>query len=251
MIDFLLNVIKDKLITDVLSLIFYGSGVIAFLKLTIWVNSQKLFSFYRIYAHRKRYYNHHVFKNIELFEYKKDVSIEVIDPVKKEIVSDLFQLEIMKIRQVLKMNLKRIFKRNKTEYLQSYSEFNMDFLINLFYHEYVESRILIESLARTRFTRFGMPQADFNRLWKLYKELSSDYEITLYESLNRYKSQRDMYRVLWFILDDFDMYLQIVYRSIGNKFNRLNGRSFGILYKGGMIGDDGKQTVYKKDENNT
>lgn len=251
MSDVFFHILKEKIITDILSFIFYGSGVIAFLKLTIWMNSQRLFSFYRIYAHRKRFYKHHVFNNIELFQYKKDVSIEVMDPVKKAIVSDLFQLEIIKIRQVLKMNLKRIFKRNKTEYLQSYSDFNMNFLINLFYHEYVASRDLIEALARTRFTRFGMPQADFNRLWRLYEELTSDYEITLYESLNRYRTQRDMYRVLWFILDDFDMYLQIVYRSIGNKFNRLNGRSFGILYKGGLIGDDGKQTIYKKDENNT
>ena len=249
--DLVLKILKEKFVADVFSLVFYGTGVIAFLKLTIWMNSQRLFAFYRIYSNKNKFYKHHVFKNIELFQYKKNVAIEVMDPTKKEIVADLFQIEIMKIRQVLKMNLKRIFKRNKTEYLQSYSDFNMNSLINLFYHEYVDSRDLVESLARTRFTRFGMPQNDFNRLWRLYAELTSDYEITLYESLNRYRTQRDMYRVLWFILDDFDMYLQIVYRSIGNKFNRLNGRSFGILYKGGLIGDDGKQTIYKKDENNT
>lgn len=251
MYDFLISVAKEQFVKDVLSLFFYSGGVIAFLKLTIWVNSQRLFSFYRIYANKDKFFNHYVFKNIELFQYKKQVSIDVLDPIKKEIVSDLFQFELLKIKQVLVMNLKRIFKKSKTDYLKTYSDFNMEFLINLFYHEYVESRDLIKIIAKEEFSKFGMPENDFNRLWRLYEEITSDYEIILYESLDRYKIQKDMHRVLWFILDDFNMYLKIIYRSIGNKFNRLNGRSFGISYKGGMIGDDASQTMYKKDQTNT
>lgn len=251
MFEFLIAIGKEQLVKDVFSLFFYSSGVIAFLKLTIWVNSQRLFSFYRIYANKDKFFHHHVFKNIELFEYKKQVSIDVLDPIKKEIVADLFQLELLKVKQVLVMNLKRIFKKTKTDYLKTYPDFNMEFLINLFYHEYVQSRELIKTTAKEQFMKNGMPESDFNRLWRLYEEITSDYEITLYESLDRYKIQKDMYRVLWFILDDFNMYLKIIYRSIGNKFNRLNGRSFGISYKGGMIGDDAAQTIYKKDQINT
>jgi hypothetical protein len=57
-----------------------------------------------------------------------------------------------------------------------------------------------------------MSQEDFNRLWNLYKEINQDYIIIIYESLNKYKNQKDMYRVLWFILDDYAMLIEIIYK---------------------------------------
>ncbi len=238
--EFWINLFKERILKDIFSLVFYGTGVIAFLKLTIWVNSHRLFSFYHIYVHKHKYCNHVVFKNIDFLQYSKNVAIDVIDTTKKEIVTDLFKLEMVKIRHLLKMNLKQIFKKNKTEYLRSFDEFNVSKIIEIFYNEYIISRELIKTLARIKFNKYGMPQHDFNRLWGLYEEITRDYEIMLYENLNRYKNHKDIYKILWSILDDFNIYLQIVYKTLGNRFNRLNGRSFGISYKGGTIGYDGK-----------
>ena len=62
--EFWINLFKERILKDIFSLVFYGTGVIAFLKLTIWVNSHRLFSFYHIYVHKHKYFNHVVFKNI-------------------------------------------------------------------------------------------------------------------------------------------------------------------------------------------
>jgi len=239
--DWLYSLIKSKFISEILSFIFYGSGIFAFLKLSIWIYSQKMFSFYWIYKHRNKFETHRVFDLIDSIQsYKKDVATGVLDPIKKEILEELFSIEITKIKKILSSNLKQIFKNNLKEYIHSFFKFDMDRIIHLFYYEYMEKRDSVESLARLRLTKLGMTHEDFNKLWSLYEEICTDYHIVLFETLNKYRSHKDIYRAMFFILDDYAMIIEIMYKSIAHKFNRLNGRSYGIKFKGGSIGDYGK-----------
>ena len=236
--DWLIGLFKNKLFSELLAFILYGSGIFAFLKISIWIYSQRIFSFYWMYKHKKRFYTHKLFDLIDSFQsYKKDVATGVLDPVKKEIVSDLFHLELAKMKQIVKSNLDKLFKSNFKEYINSFPKFDMENIINDFYYDYMESREALEIKARLKFTKLGMSQEDFNRLWGLYEEIFQDYLIILLESFNKYRSHKDIYRATFFLLDDYYMLIEIIYKSLPHKFNRLNGRSYGIQYKGGKIGD--------------
>lgn len=237
MIDWLIGKIENRVVAEVLNLLFFGGGVFAFFKITIVMYSTRIFSFYWIYRDRKKFENHKIFLAIDSLRNKKDIAIGVLDPVKKDIIVDVFEIELIQLKKVLKMNLRRLFKRNIKQYTGSFSDFKIDKIISMFYDEFISCRELVEESARSKFTIYGgMTQQDFNRFWKLYLEIFQDYEIIMMESLHKYRNHKDIYKALFFILDDFLMIVEIMYKSLAHRFNRLNGRSYGISYKGNTIG---------------
>jgi len=239
-IDFLIALFKSKLMSEAINFIFYGGGLFLFLKVSVSFYSHRLFSFYWLYKHKDRLFSHKVFDIIQSIENKKDIAVGVVDPIKKEIIADLFTIEIDKIRQILKMNLRRIFKRDVKSYIKTFGDFKSETFVNLFHSEYSNNRLSVESKARNQMTRFGMSHEDFNKLWRLYQEIHQTYEIIIRISLSKYSNRKDVYQTVFFILDEFAMLILLIDESLAMNFNRLNGRSYGISYKGGKIGNDGK-----------
>lgn len=239
-INFLISILKSRFIEQIYSFIFYGGGLFLFLKVSVSFYSQRLFSFYWLYKHRHRLFNHKVFQLIDSIEKRRDIAVDVMDPIKKEIIADIFAIELHKIRQILKMNLRRLFKRDIKSYIKTFADFKSENIVNLFYSEYINNRVSVESNARIQLTRFGMPHEDFNRLWRLYQEIHQTYEIIVRLALNKYLEHRDIYKATFLIMDEFAMLVELIDSSLALHFNRLNGRSYGIAYKGGKIGSDGK-----------
>jgi hypothetical protein len=240
MIEYIIHLLQNRFWVELFSLFLYGGGLLGLIKVTIWMYSWRAFSFYWVWKHRDRFVEHEIFEVIDRLSTRKDVATVVIDHAKKEIVSDLFRIEMLKIKQVLKMNLRHIIKKDFGTYMtkEHWHSFKADKLVTLFINEYLDSRNTVEAKARVEFTRNGMSQEHFNRLWALYCEMSQLYEIIITESLSKYYKHRDIYRILSFIMDDFQMLVEIIYKSIGANFNRLNGRSWGIAYKGRAVGED-------------
>jgi len=239
--DLFEKIVKDKILWEVMNLLFYGGGLIALLKLTVWFYSQKIFSFYYVYRNRSRFESHAVFKLIDELYLKNSIGVSVFDLTKKEILSDLFEIELIKVRQCLTMNLSRIIRPSLKEYFSGWGNFLSEKIVMNFYLDYIETKTTAEQMAKNRFLNSGMSHDDFIRLWSLYREITLDFELIIGEVLLRYRKHKDVYRVLTFILDDFRMLVEIKFKSLPSKFNRLNGRSYGIQYKGQAIG--GKNAV--------
>ena len=234
--DLFEKLLKDKILWEILNLLFYGGGLIALLKITVWFYSQKIFSFYYVWIHRERFNQHPIFVLIDELYRKNSIAFSVFDLTKKEILSDLFEIELIKIRQCVKINLSKIIKSNLKEYLTSWDRFLSEKIVMDFYLDYIENRDGAEQMAKNRFLNSGMSHENFVRLWAIYREICIDFELIMGEVLLRYRHYKDVYRVLSFILDDFQMLVEIKFKSLPSKFNRLNGRSYGIEYKGNAIG---------------
>jgi hypothetical protein len=66
----------------------------------------------------------------------------------------------------------------------------------------------------------------------IYEEEMYIYETLLVEFLEVLSSKKNIYETLWFILNSFEAIVETTYKTIGNRFNLLNGRLTGITYKG-------------------
>lgn len=239
--DWLIEKFQSKLISQFLYFLAFGGGLFGFFKMILVLYSTRLFSFYWVYRHKDRFYNHKVFTLIDSLRNTEYIAIGVMDTVKKDIIADIFKIEIKQLKKTLRMILRKVFKNNITEYTSSFSDFEIKSIVYMFHIEFYNSRSLVELVARSRFTNYGgMTHDDFNKFWKLYCEIMQDYELVIMESLHKYKNHKDIYQAMFFMLDDFLMLVEIMYKSFAGKFNRLNGRSNGIVYKGGAIGDSDK-----------
>jgi hypothetical protein len=224
-----------KIFNEFVYFLLYGAGIFSVLKITIWVYSQRLFSLFYVWKHRHKFESHRVFMELDVLEKSKQIYQQTIEPGKKELAGDIFYLEIVRFKQLLRMNLKRVYKRSWKEYITNFKEFNSKSICELFINEFKESRHILESMARMRFTRFGMSQKDFNRFWQLYEEMFYTYEAVLTASIDTRSNSNDVYRTLYGILDDHYTIARIINMTLAHKFNLLNGRAKGITYRGNKI----------------
>ena len=59
--------------------IFFGSGLLAFIKVTLILNGMRIFSFIRAYKNKKKYFQHDVFKNIDRLLKGSYISTSILD----------------------------------------------------------------------------------------------------------------------------------------------------------------------------
>ncbi|MCX7998853.1 MAG: hypothetical protein N3A69_07870 [Leptospiraceae bacterium] len=117
--DKLTKYILDQLILYILT----GSGILALFRAILWMQGLRIVSFYRVYRHKKEFYSHPVFAKIRNVIHARHFLIHIKDIAKKELAQDLIALEVQRIRQTLRENLKHIYKQNLFSYLKSYKNF--------------------------------------------------------------------------------------------------------------------------------
>jgi hypothetical protein len=222
-----------------------GGGILGILKIMLWAQGLRIISFFRVYKDRKKFLNHQIFTKIRHILLGKYIENSIVDIAKKRIAREVLSIEIYVIQQIIKNNLKSIFKNNFIEYLKSFPEFSNDKLVKLFIREYIESREYVETRARNRLTKNNnMSDDDFERLWNVYSEFTTTYEIILHESLNSLYDHKNVYATLWDILRVFEIIVETIYKTIGSKFNLMNGRIDWVRYKNYIIGEDKKRTNF-------
>lgn len=231
--------IYDKLIIDFFKFVLFGGGLLGFLKALVYMNGWRIFSFLRVYWNKDRLFNHKLFNKIDFLIKSGYLVYNVKDIAKKEIAKGLVIIELFRIKQILKNNLKIILKNNLKDYIKSFSEFKAENVVSLFINEYTESRAVSKEFARRKITKNSfMTQEDFNRFWSLYSEISITYEVSIFESLVNLKHRKNIYQTLWHILDNFEVLVELIFKTVGHNINIMNGRSYGIKYKGYTIGVD-------------
>lgn len=236
--------IKDENIFDIflnhfLKFLLYGGGVFGFLKVLVLMNGWRIFSFFRVYWNQEKLFNHKLFNKIDFLIKSGYLVYNVKDIAKKEIAKDLVIIELFRIKQILKNNLKIILKNNLKDYIKSFSEFKAENVVSLFINEYTESRAVSKEFARRKITKNSfMTQEDFNRFWSLYSEISITYEVFIFESIVTLKHRKNIYQTIWHILDNFEVLVELIFKTVGHNINIMNGRSYGIKYKGYTIGVD-------------
>jgi hypothetical protein len=229
-----------------LKYIITGGGILGIFKAILWLQGFRIISFVRVYWNKKEFLNHSVFYKINDLLKNKFLINTINDLGKKEIANDLIHLEILRVKQILKNNLKFLFKKNVINYLQSFSEFDSATISKLFINEFINSKSQMESFARNKLTRNNqMSQQDFNRFWPVYVEFTNIYEMVLHESIHLYLNRKNVYGSLWDILDHFEMLVELMSKTLGHQINSMNGRLDGVTYKGRVIGSIKKETTCK------
>jgi hypothetical protein len=235
---FLKKSTQNFIIRSIFELLFYGGGIFGIAWTIIYINSMRIFSFIKIYPNKNKYINHSVFYVIDRILRGSYITASIYDLGKKAIAEDLIHLEVFRVKQILKNNLKFIINRNKFQYLKSFNQLKIDKVVLLFINEYIESKSLMEIFARNKMTRNNyMSQDDFNRFWKVYKEHTSDLGIGIYDSLNKLLRRKNLYECLFHILDEFETHVEVYEKTIAKRLNSMNGRIDGICYKGFIIGE--------------
>ena len=236
--------IKAIASNNLFQIIFSVATIISGLKFILLANGMRLLSFIRVYKNKKKYYNHPIFYYIEDILKVNYVKNSVLDMARKELVSDILELEIKILKRVLRMNMSYIFKKSLIKYIKNYSNFKNHTIVKLFREEYLGSREEFISRARDKLTMNNyMSQKDFNKFILIYLEYYAIYEIHLLESLETLSERKNIYATLWDILDMYNVYLQTIYKTISHKFNLMNSRVYGIEYKGHKIKPVGEKNV--------
>lgn len=216
--------------------ILTGSGIFAFFRALLWIQGLRIVSFFRVYRHKKDFFNHPIFTKIDNIVRTNHFVANIKDLAKKELGQDMIFLEVFIIKQILKQNLKFIYKKNLIEYIKSFSDFRGDKITNLFIKEYLNYKQELIRYARRKLTKNNfMTQDDFNRFWLVYSEYTTVYEMLIYETLNIFSERKNIYAILWDILDHFDALVEIKIKTISHQLNIMNGRLSGIKYKGYVI----------------
>jgi hypothetical protein len=228
--DFIIySFLKNQFIQFILT----GGGIIGVLKVLLLLNGWRLYSFIRVYKNKTRFLDHSIFKKINFLLKSDTVNYTIQNLAKKELANDIMKIELYRIKLILKNNLKHIFKSTLKEYILNYTNFNARYITNLFIDEYFEYKEHQKQFARNKMTKNDyMSQEDFNKFWTLYIEYSRTYEIIIYESLNIYPNKKNIYGILWAILDHFEILVEIISKTTSHKLNIMNGRATGIKYKG-------------------
>jgi hypothetical protein len=230
--DFFINFFHNQFIQFVLT----GGGFIGFIKVILLLNGWRIYSFYRVYKHRDRFLSHPVFKKIDYLLKSNIETAQLKNLARKELANDILRVELFRIKQILKNNLKFILKQSSRDYLYSYKDFTSKYISELFIKEFMDYKSMQHSFARNKLTKNDyMSQDDFNRFWHVYLEYSMTYEIIVYESLSIYHDKKNLYGVLWAILDHFEILVEIISKTTAHKVNIMNGRVVGIQYKGYKI----------------
>lgn len=241
--DFCIDVINNAFFRFIIT----GGGIFGAAKLFLHINAMRIISFIRIYKNKKLFLNHEVFQNIDRILKGNFITSNINDLGKKAIAEDLLFLEIFRIKQILRNNLKSILKTSLISYLRHFFLLNSKYIIKLYIDEYFENKKHMEYFARNRMTKNDyMSQEDFNHFWKIYKEYTINDDVAIYNSLNKFELKKNYYEVLFLVLDIFYVHIETYEQTIANKFNLMNGRLSGIKYKGFVINHRQEHVDIKK-----
>jgi hypothetical protein len=219
--------------SNMFQIIFTMGAIVSLIKVKMWANGYRLYAFIRVYMAKNRYLHHPVFYTINDILKGNIIKNNVLDVARKELANDVLIIEVKLLRRVLIMNLRYIFKTSLTDYIKSYSTFTNQAIVDTFINEYRDSRTEFATKSRNALTKNGyMTQEDYNKFINIYTEYYSVYEILLYETLHVLTDRKNIYATLWDILDMHNAHLEGIIKTIGHKFNLMNSRVYGILYKG-------------------
>lgn len=232
---------------NIFQIVFSVGAVLSGIKIMLVFHGWRIFSFIRVYKHRKEFYDHKIFYKIESILSGKYIENSIQDIAKKEIAKDIIEIEMKLMRRILRFNLHHIFKKNLWLYLKTFPEFKNEKIVKLFREEFTKSRTEFERRARDTLTRNGyMSQTDFNRFLKVYSEFFVVYEIQTIESIEIFSERKNIYGTLWDMLAAFDAVLETMHKTIAHKFNLMNGRIDWIEYKGHVVGEDKKREIIEE-----
>ena len=218
----------NLLSNNLFNILFSLGTIFGGLKLFIWINSMKIVSMIRIYLNRKKFFQHKVFYLIDDIIKNPVLVNSIVNVGRKEISKKVLIVQLNSIKILLKNYLKYIIKINN---LFSINNFSSRFITSLLRDEYLKHIDMLGDKLRIVLMKH-MSEQDFNKFMAVYEEEMYIYEILLIEFLEVLSDKKNIYETLWFILNSFEAIVETIYKTIGNRFNLLDGRLTGITYKG-------------------
>jgi hypothetical protein len=223
-----LKAVGNLLSNNLFNILFSLGTIFGGLKLFIWINSMKIVSMIRIYFNRKKFFQHKVFYLIDDIIKNPVLVNSIVNVGRKEIAKKVLILQLKSIKILLKNYLKYVIRINN---LFSINNFSSESIVSLLRDEYLRHIDLLGDKLRIVLIKH-MSEQDFNKFMAVYEEEMYIYETLLVEFLEVLSSKKNIYETLWFILNSFEAIVETEYKTIGNRFNLLNGRLTGITYKG-------------------
>jgi len=224
----ILKAIGNIFSNNLFNILFSLGTIFGGLKLFIWINSMKIVSMIRIYINRKKFFHHKVFYLIDDIVKNPVLVNSIVNVGRKEIAKKVLTIQLNSIKILLKNYLKYVLRINN---LFLFNNFSSEFIVNLLRDEYLKHIDLLGDKLRIVLVKH-MSEQDFNKFMAVYEEEMYIYETLLIEFLEVLSDKKNIYETLWLVLNNFEAIVETIYKTIGNRFNLLNGRLSGITYKG-------------------
>lgn len=231
--------IANWIINQFIFALVFGAGLIAVIKGFFLFQSFWLYSVMMLAFKRKKFYEHPVFRVLELKNHTNDQFNSIHDHGKREILRTTFYIELKQTKFLLKRILKFVLKDSVLTFISSAFFRNTKLTRESFLEhclvEILAYRNSISDYFRIRL-RKDMTQEDINIYIMVYYEFTEVFYRQVVTNLQIFKNRKNLYGLIWQLLDLYESVMICYLEIIEKKISRANGRLKGIRIKGYTVG---------------
>ena len=203
------------------------------IRLYISIQSLHVYGIYQLYSLRETLKNHRIFLLLDSLYNNQDLFNRVSDPVRKELFTDIFKIEVLELAEILLSFRSLLYKEDKNVFNFVLKNKNLDneILLNLFNRLYRNYRDKVGKRIRAKLKLHGLEEETISYIVFKFYEFTSKSAFRVSLKLENLKKRKNVFFAVLDIFDELHSEVEINLKFLPIEFNSLNGKLNGIVYK--------------------